>query len=88
MDHATEIAHRIIPTADSELPLSAHARAILMEHAANIIRAELDDEYERGKRHGADDRRMIERRNQEQGREILALKAELAQLKMKLHKTA
>ncbi len=38
----------------------------------------MEDEYERGKQHGLDDRRMIERRNQEQGREINALKSTLA----------
>jgi hypothetical protein len=42
-------------------------------------------EYERGKQHGADDRRMIERRNQEQGREVSALKSEIAQLKLRLY---
>ncbi len=42
-------------------------------------------EYERGKRHGLDDRKMIERHNQEQGREITALKIEVSQLKMQLY---
>ena len=46
----------------------------------------MEDEYERGKQHGLDDRRMIERRNQEQGREIAALKGEIAKLKMRLHR--
>lgn len=44
-------------------------------------------EYERGKGHGRDDRRMIEQRNQEQGREIAALKTEISKLKMRLHQT-
>ncbi len=42
-------------------------------------------EYERGKKHGLDDRKMIERHNQEQGREITALKIEVSQLKMQLY---
>jgi hypothetical protein len=46
MDRATEIAHRVLPAAGSEWPMSAHGRAIALEHAANIIRAELDAERE------------------------------------------
>lgn len=42
-------------------------------------------EYERGKLHGSDDRKMIERQNQAQGREIASLKTEISQLKMKLY---
>jgi hypothetical protein len=43
-------------------------------------------EYERGKLHGACDRRMIERQNQALGREIQQLKTELAKLKVEMHK--
>ncbi len=45
----------------------------------------LASEYERGKQHGLDDRKMIERQNQAQGREITALKIEISQLKMQLY---
>jgi hypothetical protein len=45
----------------------------------------MEDEYERGKQHGADDRKMIERQNQAQGREISRLKGEIAQLKRDVH---
>lgn len=48
--------------------------------------AELADEYERGKRHGADDRRMIERRTQEVARENAALRSEVGRLKMACHR--
>jgi hypothetical protein len=44
------------------------------------------DEYERGKRHGAADRKMIERQNQALSREIQQLKTELAKLKLEMHK--
>lgn len=44
MDRATEIAHRIIPAAGSEWPLSEHGRAVLMSRAAAILRAEFDSE--------------------------------------------
>lgn len=47
MDHATEIAHRIIPASGTEWPLSEMGRAIALEHGANIIRAELLSEIER-----------------------------------------
>jgi hypothetical protein len=40
-DRADEIAHKVIPAAGSEWPLSKHGRAIAVGHAANLIRAEL-----------------------------------------------
>ena len=54
------------------------------ELAASIDVA-LAMEYERGKRHGSDDRKMIERQNQAQGREIAQLKGEISRLKFQLH---
>ena len=42
MDRATEIAHRIIPDAGSEWPLSEHGRAVVLSRAADIIRAEIE----------------------------------------------
>lgn len=47
MDKATELAHRIIPLADSEWPMTPEGRAIAVEHAATIIRSALADERER-----------------------------------------
>lgn len=44
---------------------------------AELIR----DEYERGKMHGADDRRSIEQHNREQAREIDRLKREIGEWK-------
>lgn len=41
MDRATEIAHRVLPAAGAEWPLSEMGRAIAVEHAAAIIRNEL-----------------------------------------------
>ena len=46
MDKATELAHRIIPLADSEWPMTPEGRAIAVEHAATIIRSALADECE------------------------------------------
>lgn len=43
------------------------------------LAAELQDEYERGKMHGDDDRKLIEQQNREQGREIDRFKGRLAQ---------
>jgi hypothetical protein len=45
------------------------------------LKLQISEEYERGKRHGADDRKMIEQRNKAQGREIDLLKGEIAKLK-------
>jgi hypothetical protein len=45
-------------------------------------------EYERGKLHGSDDRRMIEQQNRVQGQEIDRLKGEIAKLKRDLHAVA
>ncbi len=50
-----------------------------MEYARE---AELNLEYERGKRHGADDLRMSQRHCQSQGREINDLKSEIGKLRM------
>ncbi len=41
MDRATEIAHRVLPAAGSEWPLSEIGRGIAVQHAANVIRNEL-----------------------------------------------
>jgi len=46
MDKATELAHRIIPLADSEWPMTPEGRAIAVEHAATIIRSALAAERE------------------------------------------
>lgn len=51
---------------------------------AERIDAELAAEYERGKRHGADDRKMIELQNQKQGREIDRLNSDIAKLRKEL----
>lgn len=40
-DRATEIAKRIIPAAGSEWPLSQMGYAVVIGHAANIIKAEI-----------------------------------------------
>jgi hypothetical protein len=45
-------------------------------------------EYERGKLHGSDDRRMIEQQNRVQGQEIDRLKGEIAKLKRELYTVA
>jgi hypothetical protein len=42
-------------------------------------------EYERGKQHGADDRKMIEQQNRTQAREIDRLKGEIAKLKRDIY---
>lgn len=41
-DLATQIAHRAIPAAGSEWPLTSHGRAIALAHAASIIQDALD----------------------------------------------
>ena len=46
MDKATELAHRIVPLADSEWPMTPEGRAIAVEHAATIIRSALAAERE------------------------------------------
>lgn len=62
---------------DDDRPLLAKA---CLDGADEIAR--LSDEYARGKKHGADYRRMIEKQNQAQSREIAALKTEIGKLKM------
>jgi hypothetical protein len=52
---------------------------------AEAIDVALALEYERGKLHGSDDRRMIEQQNRVQGQEIDRLKGEIAKLKRELH---
>lgn len=42
MDRFLAIAHRVIPSAGSEWPLSEFGRIIATEHAANVIRAEFE----------------------------------------------
>ena len=56
------------------------------EVVVKYVSDHLRSEYERGKKHGADDRKMIERQNQLQGREINRLKGEIGQLKLELFK--
>lgn len=46
------------------------------------LAADLQDEYERGKMHGDDDRKLIEQQNREQAREIDRLKNELSKMKV------
>lgn len=82
MRHANEIAHRVLPDAGSEWPLTEHGRIIALGHAAAIIQAELQAEYERGKDHGRDDRRMIERQSQSLAREIEALKRCISEIRV------
>lgn len=48
---------------------------------AERIDKELATEYQRGKQHGSDDRKMIEAHNQAQGREIYRLRGEIARLR-------
>jgi len=42
MDRYLAIAHRVIPAAGSEWPLTEFGRVIATEHAANVIRAEFE----------------------------------------------
>ena len=46
------------------------------------LAADLQDECERGKMHGDDDRKLIEQQNREQAREIDRLKNELSKMKV------
>lgn len=76
------------PLTEGQKIVAAWERDMIAEpcELAESIDTALMLEYERGKMHGRDDRKMIEQQNQAQGREILALKTEIAKLKMQLHK--
>lgn len=52
-----------------------------VQHERDRLRDALECEYERGKRHGDDDRKLIEQQNRVQAREIDRLKGELGRLK-------
>lgn len=77
------------PTAQTE-PLTEGQRIVASYEASMIAEpcelAESIDmalmlEYERGKQHGADDRKLMEQQNRAQSREIDRLRGELARLK-------
>lgn len=57
----------------------------LLEALRHDLAAALRSEYERGKQHGADDRKMIEQQNRMQDREIYRLKGEIAKLKRDIY---
>jgi hypothetical protein len=75
------------PLTEGQKIVAAYERDMVAEpcELAESIDVALALEYERGKLHGSDDRRMIEQQNRAQGQEIDRLKGELAKLKRELH---
>ncbi len=75
------------PLTEGQKIVAAYERDMVAEpcELAESIDVALALEYERGKQHGADDRKMIERQNQAQEREIYRLKGEIAKLMRDLY---